>query len=56
MIQTVLGEIKKELGVCLTHEHVWCDQSLGPRFELLTIPEILIHLCDCKIMISRKKN
>jgi phosphotriesterase-related protein len=35
MIQTVLGKItKEELGVCLTHEHVWCDQSLGPRFEL----------------------
>ena len=26
---TFLGEIKKEeLGVCLTHEHVWCDQSV----------------------------
>ena len=35
MIQTVLGEIKnKELGICMTHEHVWCDQSLAPSFNL----------------------
>ena len=25
---------KKSWAYCLTHEHVWCDQSLGPRFEL----------------------
>jgi phosphotriesterase-related protein len=36
MIQTVLGPIKeKDLGVCLPHEHIWCDQNLGPRLDLL---------------------
>ncbi len=36
MIQTVLGPIRPEdLGVCLPHEHVWCDQRLAPRAHLL---------------------
>ena len=36
MIQTVMGPIKPEdLGVCLPHEHVWCDQRLAPRADLL---------------------
>ena len=36
MIQTVLGPIKEEdLGVCLPHEHIWCDQNYGPRFNLM---------------------
>jgi predicted metal-dependent phosphotriesterase family hydrolase len=35
MIQTVLGAVSPtELGVCLPHEHVWCDQQLAPRPEL----------------------
>ena len=35
MIQTVLGPIDVgDLGVCLTHEHIWCDQRLGPRGHL----------------------
>ena len=35
MIQTVLGPIRPdELGVCLPHEHIWCDQRLGPRTAL----------------------
>jgi phosphotriesterase-related protein len=35
MIETVLGPIPSaELGVCLPHEHVWCDQRLAPRPEL----------------------
>jgi predicted metal-dependent phosphotriesterase family hydrolase len=35
-IQTVLGPIKPEnLGVCLPHEHIWCDQNLGPRLSLM---------------------
>lgn len=35
MIQTVLGPIdSSELGICLPHEHVWCDQTLAPRPEL----------------------
>jgi predicted metal-dependent phosphotriesterase family hydrolase len=35
MIETVLGTIKpEELGVCLPHEHIWCDQRLAPRPEL----------------------
>jgi predicted metal-dependent phosphotriesterase family hydrolase len=35
MIQTVLGAIQPdELGICLPHEHIWCDQNLAPRKEL----------------------
>lgn len=36
MIQTVLGPVKEEeLGVCLPHEHIWCDQNYGPRMNLM---------------------
>ena len=36
MIQTVLGPINPdELGICLPHEHIWCDQRLAPRPHLL---------------------
>lgn len=35
VIQTVRGPISPEqFGVCLPHEHVWCDQNLAPRPEL----------------------
>lgn len=35
MIQTVLGPVQSErLGLCLPHEHVWCDQRLAPRAHL----------------------
>jgi predicted metal-dependent phosphotriesterase family hydrolase len=38
MIQTVLGPIAPaELGVCLPHEHIWCDQRLAPRPELFDV-------------------
>ena len=38
MIQTVLGPINpQQLGVCLPHEHVWCDQRLAPRPELFGV-------------------
>ncbi|MBV7335898.1 hypothetical protein KFU94_48190 [Chloroflexi bacterium TSY] len=38
MIQTVLGPIRPdELGVCLPHEHIWCDQRLCPRADLLGV-------------------
>lgn len=38
MIQTVLGSIAPaELGICLPHEHVWCDQRLAPRPELFDV-------------------
>ena len=34
-IQTVLGSIAPgDLGVCQTHEHIICDQRLGPRGDL----------------------
>lgn len=36
MIETVLGPIAPEaLGVCLPHEHVWCDYALAPRTHLM---------------------
>ncbi len=36
MIQTVLGQIDPDqLGFCLPHEHIWCDQRFGPRVDLL---------------------
>ena len=35
MIETVLGSIQADdLGFCLPHEHIWCDQRLAPRNEL----------------------
>lgn len=38
MIQTVLGPISPaEFGVCLPHEHVWCDQQLALRPELFGV-------------------
>jgi phosphotriesterase-related protein len=38
MIQTVLGPIEPgDLGVCLTHEHIWCDQRTAPRRELFGV-------------------
>lgn len=38
MIQTVLGPIApEELGFCLPHEHVWCDQRKAPRPELFGV-------------------
>lgn len=38
MIQTVLGTINPdELGICLPHEHVWCDQRLAPRADLFDV-------------------
>jgi len=38
MIETVLGPIAPDaLGVCLPHEHVWCDQRLAPRPELFGV-------------------
>ncbi|CAN5740330.1 phosphotriesterase-related protein [soil metagenome] len=38
MIQTVLGPIDpSDLGVCLTHEHIWCDQRTAPRRELFGV-------------------
>jgi phosphotriesterase-related protein len=37
-VRTVLGDIAPdELGVCLPHEHAWCDQSLAPRAELFGV-------------------
>jgi phosphotriesterase-related protein len=36
MIETVLGAIAPEdLGVCLPHEHIWCDYALAPRTPLM---------------------
>ena len=38
MIQTVLGPVSpRQFGVCLPHEHVWCDQRLAPRPELFGV-------------------
>jgi phosphotriesterase-related protein len=38
MIQTVLGPIRPEaLGVCLPHEHIWCNQQLALRKELFGV-------------------
>jgi len=34
-VQTVLGPVAPaDLGLCLPHEHVWCDQRLAPRGHL----------------------
>ena len=56
MIQTVLGPIhSSELGVCLTHEHIWCDQRTAPRRELFGISrptDSYMRLDDFDRMVS----
>lgn len=35
VVRTVLGDIPAgEFGVCLPHEHIWCNQAMAPRAEL----------------------
>lgn len=37
-VRTVLGDISPdELGICLPHEHIWCNQALAPRRELFGV-------------------
>ena len=56
MIQTVLGPIDPDqLGVCLPHEHIWCDQRLGPRADLLgatRLESTYMRLDDFDVMVS----
>ena len=56
MIQTVLGQIDPDqLGFCLPHEHIWCDQRFGPRVDLLgtTRPEsTYMRLDDFDVMVA----
>jgi predicted metal-dependent phosphotriesterase family hydrolase len=56
MIQTVLGTIADfELGVCLPHEHIWCDQRTAPRPELFGLTrstERYMRLDDEDAMVS----
>jgi phosphotriesterase-related protein len=38
VIQTVLGPVDPaDFGICLPHEHAWCDQRLAPRPELFGV-------------------
>ena len=59
MIQTVLGPIDPDqLGVCLPHEHIWCDQRLGPRADLLAATRLestYMRLDDFDVMVSELK-
>ncbi|MEX2356441.1 MAG: hypothetical protein WD535_05315 [Thermaerobacterales bacterium] len=59
MIQTVLGPVTaKDLGCCLPHEHVWCDQSLAPRPELLGSTRrrsTMMRLDDFDLMVEELK-
>ena len=56
MIQTVLGQIDPDqLGFCLPHEHIWCDQRLGPRVDLLGTTRsetTYMRLDDFDVMVS----
>ena len=56
MIHTVLGPIRpEELGVCLPHEHLWCDQLLAPRRELFgtrTTVKIPMQLRNVELMVA----
>ncbi|MGH9321228.1 MAG: phosphotriesterase family protein [Vicinamibacteria bacterium] len=56
MIQTVLGPIDpSELGVCLPHEHLWCDQRLSPRlslYEATRSPSSYMRLDDYDRMLQ----
>jgi predicted metal-dependent phosphotriesterase family hydrolase len=58
-ITTVLGPIKpEELGTCLPHEHIWCDQNLGPRRSLMATmrdPATFMKLDDFNRMTSELK-
>ena len=59
VIQTVLGPIKPDdLGVCLPHEHIWCDQNLGPRLSLmgtLRDPAKFMRLNNFEFMVDELK-
>jgi predicted metal-dependent phosphotriesterase family hydrolase len=56
MIQTVLGTISEsELGVCLAHEHIWCDQRKAPRAELFGLTrstDSYMRLDDFDLMVD----
>lgn len=56
MIQSVLGPVRPaEFGVCLPHEHLWCDQLLAPRRELLgtrTGSGVFMQLLDFEAMVA----
>ena len=56
MIQSVLGPVRPaELGVCLPHEHLWCDQLLAPRRELMgtrTGSGVFMQLLDFEAMVA----
>lgn len=56
VIQTVLGDVEPDaLGLCLPHEHVWCDQSLAPRADLygsFHSPEAHMRLNDFSSMVE----
>lgn len=56
MIQTVLGSVAPaDFGVCLPHEHVWCDQRLAPRPELFGVTRsagTYMRLDDAERMIG----
>lgn len=59
MIQTVLGEVKPgDLGVCLPHEHIWCDQNLGPRMPIMAStrdPRAFMRLDNFDRVVSELK-
>lgn len=59
LIQTVLGPVSPgDFGVCLPHEHIWCDQRLAPRPELLGATRggsTLMRLDDYDRMVEELK-
>ncbi len=59
MIETVLGPIQPDaLGICLPHEHIWCDQNLAPRkhlFDTTRSTETYMRLNNAEQMVGELK-
>jgi phosphotriesterase-related protein len=53
VVRTVTGDIApSELGVTQTHEHLWCDQSLGPSLDPFPSESTLMILREPDLIVD----
>jgi predicted metal-dependent phosphotriesterase family hydrolase len=53
VIRTVNGDIAPaELGITQTHEHLWCDQSLGPGRDRFPSESTMMILQDAELIVD----